>query len=166
MADPIVVGVDTTADSLGALSAAADLARQHAAPLIAVHVRHEPSVASVANVAGEAVAMETTLDEIEAITRTRVADVMAGRHVEWRFDVALGDPGTELIKAAIEHHAGTIVVGGRNHGVVGGLALGSVAQKLVRKSPVSVLVVRDGHAHSVNDASPPQAVVSGVGHDD
>jgi len=163
MGDPIVVGVDTTADSLEALSAAADLAREYTAPLIAVHVRHEPSVASVANVAGEAVAMGSTLDELEAITRTRVSDVMAGRHVDWRFDVTSGDPATELIKAANEHHAATIVVGGRNHGVVGGLALGSVAQKLVRKSPVSVLVVRDGHTHSVNDASLPEAVVTGAG---
>jgi nucleotide-binding universal stress UspA family protein len=163
MADPIVVGVDTTADSLGALSAAADLAQEHAAPLIAIHVRHEPGLASVANLAGEAVAIKTTLEELEAITRTQVADVLAGRHVDWRFDVTSGDPGTELIKAAIEHRAGAIVVGGRNHSVVGGLVLGSVAQKLVRKSPVSVLVVRDGHTHRVNDGSQHQGAVTGVG---
>jgi nucleotide-binding universal stress UspA family protein len=163
MADPIVVGVDTTADSLMALSAAADLAQDHATPLIAIHVRHEPSVASVANVAGEAIAIETTLSELEAITRTQVAEVMAGRHVDWRLDVTSGDPGTELIKAAIKHGASAIVVGGRHHGVVGGLVLGSVAQKLVRKSPVSVLVVRDRHTHSVNDASQSQRAVTGVG---
>ena len=154
MADPIVVGVDTTADSVKALGAAADLAQEHAAPLIAIHVRHEPSFASVANDAGEAVAIETTLDELEAMARAQVADVMAGRHVDWRFEVTSGDPGTELIRAATEHRAGTIVVGGRHHGVVGGLVLGSVAQKLVRKSPTSVLVVRDGHTHRVNDVVP------------
>ncbi|MDQ1532594.1 MAG: hypothetical protein QOF28_355 [Actinomycetota bacterium] len=32
---------------------------------------------------------------------------------------------------------------GRGHSVVGGLVLGSVAQKLVRSSPISVLVVRN-----------------------
>ena len=162
MADPIVVGVDTTADSLKALTAAADLAQEHAAPLIALHVRHEPSVASLANVAGEAVTIETTLNEVEQITRTQVADVMAGRQVDWRFAVTSGDPAHELLKAAVEHHAATIVVGGRSHGVVGGLVLGSVAQKLVRKSPVSVLVVRDGHTHSVSDPSHPQDAVTGV----
>ncbi len=94
----------------------------------------------------------TTLDELQAITRTQVAGVMAGRRGGWRFDVTSGDPGAELIKAAIEHRAGAIVVGGRNHGVVGGLVVGSVAQKLVRKSPVSVLVVRHGRAQRVSDA--------------
>jgi hypothetical protein len=31
------------------------------------------------------------------------------------------------------------------------MVLGSVAQKLVRRSPVSVLVVRDGETHRVSD---------------
>jgi nucleotide-binding universal stress UspA family protein len=161
MADPIVVGVDTTADSLRALSAAADLAQDHAAPLLAIHVRAEPSLAWVASGAGEAVAIETA-DELEAIARTQVADVMTGRRVDWRFEVTSGDPGTELIKAAIEHRAGAIVVGGRHHGVVGGLVLGSVAQKLVRKSPVSVLVVRDDHTHSISAASLPRGAIGVV----
>jgi nucleotide-binding universal stress UspA family protein len=153
MADPIVVGVDATADSLGALIAAADLAQDHAAPLIAIHVRHEPILAATAaSLPGEAESVATTLDELAAITRTQVAGVMAGRHVDWRLDVTSGDPGTELIRAAIEHQAGAIVVGGRNHGVVSGLVVGSVAQKLVRKSPVSVLVVRHGRAQRVNNA--------------
>jgi nucleotide-binding universal stress UspA family protein len=152
MTHPIVVGVDTTADSLAALSAAAGLAEQAAVSLIAVHVRHEPSLASVAEAAGETAALNA-LDEIEATTRQRVSEVMAGRHVEWRFDVVSGDPGSELMRKAVDSGAATIVVGGRNHGVVGGLALGSVAQKLVRKSPVSVLVVRDGQTHRVKETA-------------
>jgi nucleotide-binding universal stress UspA family protein len=50
------------------------------------------------------------------------------------------------MEAARRAQATTIVVGGRTHGVVGGLVVGSVAQKLVRHSPVSVLVVREGQA--------------------
>jgi nucleotide-binding universal stress UspA family protein len=65
----------------------------------------------------------------------------------------VGDPATELVAAARAHHAKTIVVGGRNHGVVGGLVVGSVAQKLVRHSPVSVLVVRDGKVQSLDVVS-------------
>ena len=115
--------------------------------------QHEPVLAATAaSLPGEAESVVTTLDELEAITRTQVAGVMAGRHIGWRFDVTSGDPGAELIKAAIEHRAGAIVVGGRNHGVVGGLVVGSVAQKLVRKSPVSVLVVRHGRAQRFSDA--------------
>jgi nucleotide-binding universal stress UspA family protein len=83
------------------------------------------------------------------MSRERAADVLAGRKVRWRFEVAFGDPATELIGAARRQRANTIVVGGRTHGVVGGLVMGSVAQKLVRHSPVSVLVVRDGQAHAL-----------------
>src|ERR1700738_1574257 len=61
-----------------------------------------------------------------------------------------GVPAAELIGAAQKNQATTIVVGGRSHGVVGGLVLGSVAQKLVRHSPISVLVVRDGQAHRLD----------------
>jgi nucleotide-binding universal stress UspA family protein len=150
MANPIVVGVDTTAASHRALSEAAALAQEHAAPLIAIHVRHEPGLAMGATIAGATASIETMLDELEAATLEHVADVMAGHQVKWRCEVTSGDPGSELIKAAIKHSADAIIVGGRNHGVVGGLVLGSVAQKLVRKSPVSVLVVRDGHTDRVS----------------
>jgi nucleotide-binding universal stress UspA family protein len=151
MTHPIVVGVDTTADSLAALNTAAELAHHSGAPLIAVHVRHQPRLVAESPVADGAAAVLTALDEIETATREHVTDVMAGRPVGWRLDVTVGEPAAELIKEAVDNHATTIVVGGRNHGVVGGLVLGSVAQQLVRKSPVSVLVVRDGHTHQVKE---------------
>jgi nucleotide-binding universal stress UspA family protein len=156
MAHPIVIGVDSTTDSVAALETAAGLAEQSGASIVAVHIRHEPSLASVAEAASEAAAMNAALDEIEASTRKRVFEVMARHHGAWRFEVVSGDPATELIRAAVDNHANTIVVGGRNHGVVGGLVIGSVAQKLVRKSPVSVLVVRDGQAQRVKEIPNPE----------
>jgi nucleotide-binding universal stress UspA family protein len=152
-ARPIIVGVDSTADSLTALTAGARLARQQQTSILAVHVRHEPSLASETVVASEAAAIATALDEMEATTRSHVSDAMAGRSLNWRFVVTSGDPAHELIKQAIDTRAAAIVVGGRNHGIVGGLVQGSVAQKLVRKSPVSVLVVRDGQTHRINEAT-------------
>jgi nucleotide-binding universal stress UspA family protein len=152
MAHPIVAGVDTTADSLAALKTAADLAQQSDTWLLAVHVRHEMASAEVGVVAGrDAVALRAAMDEMEAITRAQATAAMAGRPVHWRLDVVAGDPATELLREAVDNDAATIVVG-RHHGVVGGLVLGSVAQKLVRKSPISVFVVRDGEAHRVNAA--------------
>jgi nucleotide-binding universal stress UspA family protein len=154
MADPMVVGVDGTADSLAALSAAADMAEEAARPLFVVYVRHESSVAVAAGIATSAdVAVHYALNELENMTRERVSDVLAGRRVDWQLDIAAGDPATELIAAAVEHHATTIVVGGRSHGVVGGLVVGSVAQKLVRHSPISVLIVRDGTARHLKEPS-------------
>jgi nucleotide-binding universal stress UspA family protein len=151
MASTIVVGVDGTDDSLAALAAAAELGEEAGAALVVVHVRHESWMASAAVMEPAArPAMKDALDAEEDTARERAAAVLAGRSVRWRFDVALGDPATELIAAAHDHGATAIVVGGRSHGVVGGLVLGSVAQKLVRHSPVSVLVVRDGQAHRLH----------------
>jgi nucleotide-binding universal stress UspA family protein len=160
MAKPIVVGVDGTADSLAALSSAAELAVELGARLVVVHVRHDSVVVSAGSVAADtASAMHEALDEVERTTRERVSDVLAGRNLPWRFDVVCGDPATQLVTAARKDQAGTIVVGGRSHGVVGGLVVGSVAQKLVRHSPVSVLVVRGGHVRSTGGPATPVLAV-------
>jgi len=152
----MVVGVDGSADSLTALKMAGELAEESGTGLVVVHVRHESGVvAANGALAGAGVAINEALDEVEAMSRGRAVDVLAGCRVPWRFEVAFGDPASELIAAAGHHRAITIVVGGRTHGVVGGLVAGSVAQKLVRHSPVSVLVVRDGHPHGLHIAPSP-----------
>jgi nucleotide-binding universal stress UspA family protein len=137
--DAIVVGVDGTEDSLHALGEAARLGQEAGVGLVVVCVRHEGTMAPAA--AGPA--SREALDAMEKSVYEQAGRVLADRTVHWAFDVRSGDPAAELIKAAREHHARAIVVGGRSHGIVGGIVTGSVAQKLVRQSPVSVLVVRD-----------------------
>jgi nucleotide-binding universal stress UspA family protein len=158
MANTIVVGVDGSDDSMAALAAAAELGEEAAEALVVVHVRHEGWVTTSAMLIepGAQLAMKDTLDVEARTTRKRATAVLAGRRVLWRFDVALGDPASELIAAALDHGAVAIVVGGRSHGVVSGLVVGSVSQKLVRHSPVSVLVVRNGSMRAAipSDAAP------------
>jgi nucleotide-binding universal stress UspA family protein len=156
MAETMVVGVNGTDDSLAALRAAAELAEESGASLEVVHVRHESVLAAESVGALAEAAMSNALDQVETMSRERASDVLSGRKVHWRFEVSFGDPATELIAAARASQATTIVVGGRSHGLIGGLVAGSVAPKLVRHSPVSVLVVRDGHAQRLESA------VSGV----
>ena len=147
MADPLVVGVDGSAESLDALEVAAGLARQAGAPVVALHVHHEGSLAAAGEFAASAdAAIVEALEEAEDVARTQVSERLAGTGLDWRFDTAEGDPADGLIRHAVEHGAAAIVVGGRAHGLIGGVILGSVAQKLVRESPISVLVVRDGKA--------------------
>jgi nucleotide-binding universal stress UspA family protein len=148
----MVVGVDGTADSLAALAWAAAAATDSERKIVVVFVRHVASVVTAASgmEADAEVVAERTLDEIERSTRARVGEMLAGTAVAWSFDVRSGDPASELIAAAEASQADTIVAGGRNHGVIGGLVLGSVAQKLVRNSPVSVMVVRDGSPHRLD----------------
>src|SRR5436305_5197376 len=127
MAETMVVGVDGTADSLVALAAAADLAAAAKVSLVVVHVRHEPAMAAESVGWAAEGAMIQTLDEVQNMSRERAEDVLSGRSIRWRFEVATGDPATELIAAARRHEAETIVVGGRVHGLIRGVDAGSVA---------------------------------------
>lgn len=62
-----------------------------------------------------------------------------------------GVPAEEILKLAQELGSCLIVVGGRGLGVMQGFLLGSVSQQLVKESPVSVLVVKDGKGKAVKE---------------
>jgi nucleotide-binding universal stress UspA family protein len=143
MTHTIVVGVDGSDRSLSALAAAADLAEHTGSELSVIFV-HDPGAAAVAATYDGSAApfLERAIDELEVIGRERTFDLLAHRRLEWTFDVAIGEAAHELIDVATTRAASLIVVGGRSHSLLGGLVLGSVAQKLVRSSPISVLVVR------------------------
>jgi nucleotide-binding universal stress UspA family protein len=155
----IVVGVDGSDNSIIALSTAADLATQADAHLSVVFV-HEPRTGApaVAYDGGVELYVEEAAAELEATSRERAFHALANRPVEWTFDVVGGEAVPELIHFAQARGAGLIVVGGRGHSLLGGLVLGSVAQKLVRSSPISVLVVRhsdvDDRPEQVRQATP------------
>jgi phospholipase/carboxylesterase len=143
----VVVGVDGSDESLAALSTVAELADKTHAGLLVVHVRDETNIAAAVGRGGADVAIREALDTVEADARRRVSEILRPWSMHWGFDTTAGDAAQQLIAAARRHRAEAIVVGGRSHGVIGGLVLGSVAQKLVRQSPISVLVVRGGNVH-------------------
>ena len=91
---------------------------------------------------GAEIYIERSIAELEVTSRERTFDLLANRPLEWTFEVVAGEAVHELIDVATRSAAALIVVGGRGHTLLGGLVLGSVAQKLVRSSPTSVLVVR------------------------
>ena len=149
MGSPLVVGFDGSPESIDALAAAADLAALSGRGVIVVHVRHANALLASGTVAepGAGPALGDALAQLEAFSRDQAKIVMRERDVDWRFETAEGDPARVLIAAALDNAAAGIIVGGHRHGVVGGLVVGSVAQKLVRHSPVSVYVVRAGEPH-------------------
>jgi nucleotide-binding universal stress UspA family protein len=144
MTHNIVVGVDGSDSSLVALTDAADLA-EHTGSRLSVVFVHDPGMASTLATAYDGAAelyIEQSLEELETTSRERTFDLLANRPLEWTFDVVAGEAVHKLIDVAATSDASLIVVGGRGHSLLGGLALGSVAQKLVRSSPISVLVDR------------------------
>lgn len=144
MTHNIVVGVDGSDSSFIALTDAASLAEQTGSRLSVVFV-HDPGMASSIAAAYDGAAelyIEQSIEELETTSRERTFDLLADRPLEWTFDVVAGEAVHTLIEVAATGDASLIVVGGRGHSLLGGLVLGSVAQKLVRCSPISVLVDR------------------------
>lgn len=143
---PIVVGVDSTPDSVEALRRVLDMVRHDRAAggldLVVVYVRHNPWTGGLAGGAAEAELVEA-VEAMEDASRKAADDVLTGEPVTWRFVVREGDPTTELVKEAEEQHASGVAVGGHRHSRIGGVLTHSVDASLVHAWPGSVLIVRE-----------------------
>jgi len=85
-------------------------------------------------------------DEIEKESRQRLgALLMDEERKTLRAETALlaGNPFLEIIRYAKTHGVDLIVMGTHGRGPIAHMLLGSVAEKVVRKSPCPVLTVRE-----------------------
>ncbi|UTF55236.1 universal stress protein [Natronosalvus rutilus] len=62
--------------------------------------------------------------------------------VEFRIETAVGDPARELVEFAEDNAVDHIIVGSHGRQGVSRVLLGSVAEKVVRRAPMPVTVVR------------------------
>ncbi|MFF5229601.1 universal stress protein [Dactylosporangium sp. NPDC000521] len=147
---PIVVGVDGSAASRGAVRWAADEAARHRCPLMVVHAlgipvpfglsAQEPALAG--NAAALARGWEPAI-EVETV-------------------VAAGEPSDVLCEQS--HRARLVVIGSRGLGGFAGLLLGSVGMHLSSQAACPVLVVHHAERWAGPEASLPRngPVVVGV----
>lgn len=130
-------------DGSGAASAAADRAVELAAALDAT--LHAVSVVEDASL-GFDVRSAAASDELEAAAEDAVADVAASASdagVENVTEAVLGGRvHRELLRYADENDIDVVVMGTAGRGGTDRVLLGSVAERLVRSSPVPVLTVR------------------------
>ena len=85
-------------------------------------------------------------DEIEKESRQRLGTLLTdGERTELRAETALlaGNPFLEIVRYAKAHNIDLIVMGTHGRGPIAHMLLGSVAEKVVRKSPCPVLTVRE-----------------------
>lgn len=69
-------------------------------------------------------------------------EVLAAAKFPCHLHVVAGDPATAIVKLAPELGCGLIVMGTRGMGAVAGLALGSVAAKVLHLADIPVMLVK------------------------
>lgn len=147
-AGPVVVATDLTDASRPALERGRVLAAASGAPLVVCHVvldvfRHHPLMPNAAEndllLGADLIARAGDLvnDQVRAVLGESVPDL--------RVNVESGAPDEEIVRVAEASGASLIVVGAKPREGAR-LALGHVAERVVRYAHASVLVAREGRA--------------------
>lgn len=132
-ANPIVVGTDFSPASERALEVAMDLASAFGAKLSLVHAFEAPYPYPVP-------LPPEHRRELHARLEARCAELRM-RHRDVEAILREGEPWTAIVTFAVESGAGMIVVGTHGRRGLSHVFLGSVAERVVRLSPVPVMAV-------------------------
>ncbi len=136
----ILVPVDFSEPSDAALATAVELAKQYNATLTIVHVFDLPPAYAGMDVPP----MDLMAPMVEAARKeldAKLAEVRASLPSA-QIVMGQGAPWREILAAAEDTHADLIVVGTHGRGGIKRVVLGSVAERVVRHSPVPVLTIR------------------------
>jgi nucleotide-binding universal stress UspA family protein len=147
----ILVPTDFSDTAHAALAYAKMLADAFGSALHVVHVAQDPLTCAPLMEPSPAAAelLSEVRDEIERDAKMRLDSLLtapeqkafyAGSELRW------GAPSVEIEDYARKHEIDLIVMGTHGRGVVAGVLLGSVADKLLRRAPCPVLVVRPAAA--------------------
>ena len=90
---------------------------------------------------GKAVVAEYYKDESDKVLNT-IGTFLTRRKIAHKLVTTVGSPAAEIVKASKKYKANMIVMGTHGHGLLGRIALGSVAQRVVADSDVAVLLVK------------------------
>ncbi len=138
MFEKILLAVDGSSHSSGALKAATELARIADGEVRVVHVREFGFGGRTGDVEleGSEAAHQIVDDALGALREAGVrasGTVRGARH---------GHEAREILDEAIAAGSQTIVMGSRGHGELEGILVGSTAQKVLHLGTFPVLVVR------------------------
>lgn len=152
---PILVPIDLSAESNEALLLAAQLAASSSRTLLVLHVAHDgvhqPYTYPRRN------QLEQVLP-LEELAEKAFLDFMADLRKQHPNNTVLaqaglivvsGLPATRISEVARETGAGLVVMGGNGRTSMSKLMAGSVSDKVVRKSPVPVIIVHTNGVSAV-----------------
>ncbi len=141
----ILVPTDFSEASESALSYGKAMAGAFGSALHLVHVM-EDLLAHAWAAEVYVASMPQLREEIEKESRQRLAAMLTDEERrQYRIETALlaGNPFVEIVRYAKAQNVDLIVMGTHGRGPIAHMLLGSVAEKVVRKSPCPVLTVRD-----------------------
>jgi nucleotide-binding universal stress UspA family protein len=141
----VLVPTDFSDASESALRYGKAMAERFGATLHVVHVM-EDLLAHAWAAEVYVSSMPQLRDEIEKESRLRLGALLTdGERKALRAETALlaGNPFLEIVRYAKTHGIDLIVMGTHGRGPIAHMLLGSVAEKVVRKSPCPVLTVRE-----------------------
>jgi nucleotide-binding universal stress UspA family protein len=139
----LLLTTDFSDTSMRAFEAAATLARRFGAKILLVYVDEDRLPPLV--IEYMAVGVEEILDQQRESAAERLAEL-----ARTRFDasiavetlVALGTPHVEIVRLAEEREADLVVMATHGRGFISHAILGSTAERVLRRSPCPVLIVR------------------------
>ena len=137
----ILVTTDGSPSSTEAVAFGVELASEHEAELIFVHVVPTLDVVPATGF-GMGGAFPHELSEHDHVLLEEAAAVASEHDVRSTTALLRGDTVNEIVAYADSHDVDLIVVGSRGHGAIVGALLGSVSRGLLGESKRPVLIVR------------------------
>jgi nucleotide-binding universal stress UspA family protein len=148
MAKRILVPLDHTTAVESVVPLIADIARSAGAAVRVLHVESRPG--NVETREGRVIAYaDQEMDRLEAGHAERLRAVVEPHLAGVPFDcvVRFGETAAEIVAEIEAFDADLVAVGTRTRSSLSRALLGSVAEELLRKAPVTVMLVRPSHGH-------------------
>ena len=147
MVKKILVPIAFSKYSQGILNYAAGIAEPLGAELLVVNVINERDLEAVDKIAsfGYKVDIESYLETLKSEKREVLKQLMANMTLpdeQVSFSFRVGDPTNELLKLVVDKNIDMVIMGIKTHDIRHIFA-GSVAERMFRKCPVTIVSYRD-----------------------
>jgi nucleotide-binding universal stress UspA family protein len=145
---PILVPVDFSPHSEAALVFAADLAEMLKAPLVVLHVVHDPGEAPGYYALKGREQQLKNMEDVAAEMLDKFLEDMKNKYPEYKAleaadkSLVVGLPVNRILETAGETRARMIVMGSQGRTGLAHVLLGSKAEQVVRLSPIPVTIVK------------------------
>ena len=138
----ILIATDGSASSTEAVEFGVELAAEHEAKVIFLHVAPALDIVPMVTWGGGLPHVPHQLDSYDRAPLEEAEQVAAREGVEATSKLLVGDAADEIVAYADSEGADLIVVGSRGHGTLASVLLGSVSRGVLSESKRPVAIIR------------------------